>query len=73
MSAVNRPSLVKITVNLAPTTDAALTQMATGQGISRTDALNRAIRVAALLHELAPNDYFKIVLADGSERDIYLV
>ncbi|MFC5925510.1 ribbon-helix-helix protein, CopG family [Micromonospora vulcania] len=73
MNETSMPRLVKVTVNLTRPTDAALTRLAAGQGSSRTDALNRAVRLATLLHEMAPNGHFKIVLTDGLEKDIYLV
>lgn len=73
MSKSSRPRLVKVTANLTSTADTALTQLANGQGSNRTEALNRALRLAALLHEMAPQGHFNIILADGSEKSIYLI
>ncbi|MGW4461781.1 hypothetical protein [Micromonospora sp. NPDC004704] len=73
MSEASRPRLVKVTVNLSGATDAALTRLAVEQDSSRTDAINRSIKLAALLYEMAPSGHFKIILADGPEKDIYLL
>ncbi|MGW4461553.1 hypothetical protein [Micromonospora sp. NPDC004704] len=65
--------LVKVTVNLTPAAADALTGLAAGQRLSRTDALNRALRVAYLMHDLAPDGHFRIVKPDGVPVDVYLV
>lgn len=65
--------LVKVTVNLNPAAADALDRLAAGQRLSRTDALNRALRVAYLMHDLAPDGHFRIVGPDGARVDIYLV
>ncbi|MEV4627523.1 hypothetical protein AB0J90_14655 [Micromonospora sp. NPDC049523] len=64
---------VKVTVNLTRPADAALTRLATGWGVTRTDALNRATRLADVLHDLAPNGHLTITRPDGTIADVYLV
>ncbi|WP_147457111.1 hypothetical protein [Micromonospora pisi] len=61
-----------MTFNLTAVADTALTKLAMVDG-NRTDALNRAVRVAALLREIAPADRFTITEADGLRREIYLL
>jgi hypothetical protein len=73
MSDPDGPRLLKVTVNLTPAAADALTRLAAGQRMTRTDALNRALRVAYLMHDLAPDGHFRIVRPDGAPVDIYLV
>jgi hypothetical protein len=58
-------NLTKVTVNLTPAAEAALTKLAAVHA-NRTDALNFALRLAALITDLAPEGHFTIVQPDGS-------
>ncbi|MGW4464371.1 hypothetical protein [Micromonospora sp. NPDC004704] len=41
--------------------------------MSRTDAINRALLVATMLHNVAPGRRFSITPAGGTPVEIYLV
>lgn len=69
----DRIGLVKVTVNLTPTANEALIELATEQRMSRTDAINRALLVATMLHNVAPGRRFSITPAGGTPVEIYLV
>ena len=69
----DRVGLVKVTVNLTPTANEALVALAMEQRMSKTDAINRALLVAAMLHDLAPGRRFSITPAGGTPVEIYLV
>ncbi|WP_326559783.1 hypothetical protein [Micromonospora sp. NBC_01796] len=73
MTKSDRPRLVKITLNLTNAADTALTKFANDQDTNRTDAVNRAIRLAALLHDLAPGGQLTIAAPDGALTRIYLL
>ncbi|MEV4629278.1 hypothetical protein AB0J90_23750 [Micromonospora sp. NPDC049523] len=66
-------SYVKVTVNLVRPADEALTRLAAEQGTNRTVAMNRALRVAAVLHDLAPDGHLTVTRPDGTTADVYLV
>ncbi|MDG4834619.1 hypothetical protein O7627_35710 [Solwaraspora sp. WMMD1047] len=68
-----RPPLVRITVNLTGPADRALAALASGQGLSKTDSVNRALQVAAILHAIAPDGHLTVVLPDGTKREIHIV
>ncbi|WP_326562052.1 hypothetical protein [Micromonospora sp. NBC_01796] len=65
--------LVKVTVNLTPDANDALTALTADRRTTKTDALCRALRVAAALHGLAPGGRFTIVPPDGDPVEIWLV
>ncbi|MEV4630178.1 hypothetical protein AB0J90_28360 [Micromonospora sp. NPDC049523] len=67
-----RSRLVKVTFNLTPSANSALDRLVELDG-NRTDALNHAVKIAALLHDLAPEGHFTIVRDDGVPREIYLI
>lgn len=65
--------LTKVTVNLTPAAEAALTRLAVVGRDTRTDALNRALRLAALMLDLAPDGHFTLLQPDGSLDRIHLL
>jgi len=69
----DRPPLVRININLTAVADRALTTLATTQGLSKTDTINRALQVAAALHAIAPNGHLTIRQPDGTHTDIYIL
>ncbi|MGW4462134.1 hypothetical protein [Micromonospora sp. NBC_01796] len=62
--------LTKVTVNLTPAAEAALTKLAAIH-TNRTDAINFALRLAALMTDLAPEGRFTIVQPDGSHDRVH--
>ncbi|MGW4467971.1 hypothetical protein [Micromonospora sp. NPDC004704] len=72
MTEPQRHHLIKVTFNLTSSADDALSRLTAIDG-NRTDAINRAIKVAALLHELAPDGRFTIAAPDGTNNRIYLI
>nr|MDT0662975.1 hypothetical protein [Micromonospora sp. DSM 115978] len=70
---ISRAPLVRITVNLTPPADKALNALATGQGLSKTDTINRALQVAAVLHTIAPDGHLTIARPDGTQFEVYII
>nr|MDT0663419.1 hypothetical protein [Micromonospora sp. DSM 115978] len=60
-------------MNLTGPADRALAALAAGQELSKTDSVNRALRVAALLHAIAPDGHLTVVLPDGTNREIHII
>ncbi|WP_326557813.1 hypothetical protein [Micromonospora sp. NBC_01796] len=65
--------LTKMTCNLTPAALDARDALTSGWRVTQTDAVNRALRIAAVLHTIAPEDQLRVVRSDGSIVDIYLV
>ncbi|MFK3979218.1 hypothetical protein ACI2K4_02440 [Micromonospora sp. NPDC050397] len=68
-----RVPLVKVTVNLTPAANEALVRLAAAQRMSKTDTLNRAVLVSAMLLDLAPGHRFSITPHGGTPIEVYLV
>ncbi|GAA1034749.1 hypothetical protein GCM10009557_40350 [Virgisporangium ochraceum] len=66
---------MRLTVNLTPRAAEALDRLASTTETSKTDVVNRALQIYALIEQLAAaNDgQLRIVHSDGSVERIYLV
>lgn len=66
--------LTRATINLRPRAVADLDAMTTRHGMAKTDVIDRAIRLAALVDSLTDAaGAFRIVAADGSVERIHLL
>lgn len=66
--------LVRTTFNATPVAQAAIAALMAARGSSRTDAINRALAVAALIDRLSDDHgSLRVVAADGTTERIYLV
>ncbi|MFK3980338.1 hypothetical protein ACI2K4_08150 [Micromonospora sp. NPDC050397] len=65
--------LVKATYNHPPAAVAALDELASAWRVSRTDALNHAVRIAAVVLRLAPDGHLVVTRPDGSTVEVFLV
>jgi hypothetical protein len=67
--------LVRITVNLTPGSHSALERASRATGDSKTDTINRALRVYALVQELVERDGGSLCVLheDGKTERIYLL
>lgn len=66
------PDLVRVTVNLSPRTEAALGRLVQGWGVNKTDAVNRAVRLADLLQEYTVDERL-VVQTNGREVEVRLI
>jgi hypothetical protein len=68
-------SLTRVTVNLTPRSVTALERTSRTTGDSKTDTINRALQVYALIQEMAErnNGSLRIVHEDGSTERIHLL
>lgn len=68
-------SLTRVTVNLTPRSVTALERTSRVTGDSKTDTINRALQVYALIQEMAErnNGSLRIVHEDGSTERIHLL
>ncbi|MDG4832376.1 hypothetical protein O7627_24155 [Solwaraspora sp. WMMD1047] len=75
MSAASEPDgLTRVTVNLTPRAATALDALATAGPMSKTDAINRALRTAGRLARYADADGAVVLLAgDGRQVEIEVV
>ncbi|MGW4461737.1 hypothetical protein [Micromonospora sp. NPDC004704] len=64
--------LIKVTVNLTPAAEAALTRLGEVHA-NWTDAVNFALRLASLMADLAPEGHFTIVQPDGTHDRVHLI
>lgn len=67
--------LVRVTVNLTPRAAADLQRLADGLQMSRTDVMNRAVQVYALVEELMKEGggHLTLLDTDGRPQKIYIV
>lgn len=67
--------LVRITVNLTPRSNQALERASRATGDSKTDTINRALQVYALIQELVERGggSLQVVHEDGKSERIYLL
>lgn len=65
--------LRKVTVNLTPAADEALTRLAEAAGTSRTEALCRAVRLADVLRELAPDGRLRVRRPGGGVVEVIVL
>lgn len=72
-TASSRPSLTRVTVNLTPAAKEAAEKLASEQGINLTDTINRALRIAAIVNDIAPNNRLRVVQPDEIVSVIYLL
>lgn len=68
-----RANLTRITVNLTPPARAAISKICTGQGLNLTDAINRSLRIAAIIQEIAPDNQLRVIQADDTIMNVYLL
>jgi hypothetical protein len=68
-------SLTRVTVNLTPRSVSALERTTRITGDSKTDTINRALQIYALVHEMAERDNgsLRIVHEDGETERIHLL
>ena len=68
-------SLTRVTVNLTPRSVAALERTTRLTGDSKTDTINRALQIYALVYEMAERDNgsLRIVHEDGETERIHLM
>lgn len=68
-------SLTRVTVNLTPRSVTALERTSRVTGDSKTDTINRALQVYALIQEMAErnNGSLRIMHEDGSTERIHLL
>jgi hypothetical protein len=68
-------SLTRVTVNLTPRSVAALERTSRVTGDSKTDTINRALQVYALIQEMADrnNGSLRVVHEDGETERIHLL
>lgn len=65
--------LQRVTVNLTPRAAAALDAAAARTGDNRTDVINRALQVYALVLELMDGrDHLVVVSPDGTRERVYI-
>lgn len=67
------PKLTKVTYNLTADAIEARDVLTVGWRMTQTDAVNRALRVAARVRELAPEGHLRVIRPDGTRADIYFV
>lgn len=67
------PRLVKGTYNHPPTAAEALTKLTRTWRMTKTDALNRALLLAATMQEIAPGEHLKLERPDGTKVEIYFI
>lgn len=65
--------LVKRTYNHTPAALAALDELTSTWRVSRTDAVNHALRIAAVVLRLAPDGRLVVNRPDGTTAEVYLV
>ena len=67
--------LVRMTVNLTPRAHRDLLKVSQATGLSRTDAMNRAVQVYALIEELLSREGGALTIKrrDGTEERIYIL
>jgi hypothetical protein len=67
--------LTRVTVNLTRQAVAALDELSEGTGYSKTDTINRALQVSALVHEIMRRSggSLQIVNADGQVERVHIV
>jgi hypothetical protein len=73
--AVGGNDLIRITVNLIPKAYAELRRLSVNSGLSKTDVMNRALQVYALVEELVGQGEGSIVVQhpDGSSERIFVL
>ncbi|WP_329105696.1 hypothetical protein OG792_33340 [Micromonospora sp. NBC_01699] len=65
--------LVKRTYNHTPAALAAVDELASNWRVSRTDAVNHGLRIAAVMLRLAPDGHLVVIRPDGTTAEVYLV
>lgn len=70
---LRQSNLTRVTVNLTPTAKHAADKLATAQSLNLTDAVNRALRIAAIVNDIAPENRLRVVQSDDTVADIYLL
>lgn len=66
--------LVKMTANLVPRAVEAMEQARARTGDSRTDTINRALQVYALvLEQMDGRDHLVVEMPDGSRERVYIM
>ncbi|RKR92744.1 hypothetical protein BDK92_7222 [Micromonospora pisi] len=65
--------LTKVTYNLTPGALDARDELVAGWRVTRTRAVDRALRVAAMVHRIAPDGHMRVMRDDGSVADVYFV
>ncbi|MGW4466053.1 hypothetical protein [Micromonospora sp. NPDC004704] len=70
---VQRVVLTKGTYNHPPAAVEALTELTGAWRMTRTDALNRALQLAAVMCRIAPGGQLTIARSDGTTVEVYLV
>lgn len=66
------PGKTKITLNLTPDAVTALDRLCAA-GANKTDSINRALRLAAAVHQMTPNGCLVVVQPDGTKERIWIV
>lgn len=72
-ASTSRTNLTRVTINLHPAAKQAAAQLFIDQNLNLTDAINRALRIAAIISEIAPDNRLRVVRPDGTVADIYVV
>lgn len=67
------PNPTRVTVNLTPAARQAADKLAAEQNLNLTDAINRALRLAAIVSDLAPENRLRVIQPDDTIADIYLL
>ncbi|MFI6760601.1 hypothetical protein ACIBF5_15845 [Micromonospora sp. NPDC050417] len=73
MSEGARPALTKRTYNHTAPVDATLTWLVARWGVPRTDAVGRAVLIAAVIDRIAPDGHLMIQRSDGTTTEVFLV
>ncbi|HEU4540389.1 MAG TPA: hypothetical protein VFR23_04620 [Jiangellaceae bacterium] len=64
--------MIRATLNISTQGARALERL-TADGTNKTDAINRALRVAALVEDLAEDGALTVVRGDGTRERIHLL
>lgn len=69
----SRTNLTRVTINLTPSAREAASKLCTEGNSNLTDAINRALRVAAIVQNLAPENRLQVLQKDGTVATIYVL
>lgn len=69
----SQPHLRRVTINLTPAGRQAVKRLTATQNLNLTDTINRALQIAALVNDLAPENRLRIVQPDDTIAVIYLL